>query len=66
MIDCIWRDGEVKAVHCIFGMKPWHEDVCSEDVSRHDEMGVWWWRANWERQGLEKGVGVEDEFSGTG
>ncbi|OQD80860.1 hypothetical protein PENANT_c031G00990 [Penicillium antarcticum] len=24
--DCLWRDSEVKAVHYIFGTKPWHED----------------------------------------
>ncbi|KAJ5372183.1 Glycosyl transferase family 8 [Penicillium concentricum] len=61
--DCIWRDSEVRAVHYIFATKPWHEKVEEGDLSGLDETGVWWWRANWERMRVERGVGVSDEFS---
>ncbi|KAJ5520571.1 Glycosyl transferase family 8 [Penicillium fimorum] len=61
--DCIWMDSEVRAVHYIFATKPWHEKVEDGNLSGLDETGVWWWRANWERMGVEKGVGVLDEFS---
>jgi hypothetical protein len=47
-------------------MKPWHEDVCSEDVSRHEEMVVWWWRGQLGEAGVGEGVWVEDEFLGLG
>lgn len=64
--DSIWRDSEVRAVHYIFATKPWHEEVVEGDLSGLDETGVWWWRANWERMRVERGVGVLDEFSGSG
>ncbi|KAJ5816841.1 Glycosyl transferase family 8 [Penicillium robsamsonii] len=64
--DCIWRDSEVRAVHYIFATKPWHEEVKEGDLSGLDATGVWWWRANWERMRVERGVGVLDEFSGAG
>lgn len=61
--DGIWRDGEVKAVHYIFAMKPWHEKRKEGDVEGLDETGVWWWRANWERMRGEREGGIEDQFS---
>jgi lipopolysaccharide biosynthesis glycosyltransferase len=64
--DAIWRDEEVKAVHYIFGTKPWHENVSLGDVSGLDELNAWWWRANWARESLERGDGIRDEFSGSG
>lgn len=64
--DSIWRDSEVRAVHYIFATKPWHEEVVEGDLSGLDETGVWWWRANWERMRVERGVGVLDVYSGSG
>ncbi|KAJ5566329.1 Glycosyl transferase family 8 [Penicillium sp. DV-2018c] len=65
--DVIWRDGEVRAVHYIFAKKPWHEDAregatgsgdgSGLDGLGLDETGLWWWRANWERMRVERGVG---------
>ncbi|KAJ5555530.1 Glycosyl transferase family 8 [Penicillium sp. DV-2018c] len=72
--DVIWRDGEVRAVHYIFAKKPWHEDAregatgsgdgSGLDGLGLDETGLWWWRANWERMRVERGLGILDEFSG--
>ncbi|KAJ5780932.1 Glycosyl transferase family 8 [Penicillium paradoxum] len=61
--DPIWEDAEARAVHYIFATKPWHEEVKEGDLSGLDETLVWWWRANWERMGIERLAGVEDEFS---
>lgn len=70
--EAIWRDAEVRALHYIFAKKPWHEEV-GQEVDRGvreklfgelDEPGRWWWRANWERQRLEREKGIVDAFSG--
>lgn len=61
--DSIWRDSEARAVHYIFATKPWHEEVKEGDLTGLDETVVWWWRANWERMGIERLAGVDDQFS---
>ncbi|KAJ5667987.1 Glycosyl transferase family 8 [Penicillium maclennaniae] len=59
----IWRDEEAKAVHYIFAKKPWHE-VEEAKEKKLSELSLWWWKANWERQRLERENGVADAFSG--
>lgn len=68
----IWRDEEVRAVHYIFGRKPWHAVALEGGdgggdgdlgvKEKLDEPGLWWWEANWERKRLERKMGVEDGY----
>ena len=61
--NAIWRDDQVKNIHCILSPKPWAED---EDVRRglgeaaqnRDPTHVWWWAVNDERIKKEEELGI--------
>ncbi|CAL5866575.1 uncharacterized protein PFLUO_LOCUS784 [Penicillium psychrofluorescens] len=68
----IWRDDEVRAVHYIFAVKPWHEGITQQDEDEGEGMGKWkdldetnrwWWRANLERMRRERERGIVDAYS---
>ncbi|KAJ5819724.1 hypothetical protein N7474_005315 [Penicillium riverlandense] len=37
----IWRDEEVRAVHYILAVKPWHEGITQQDEEEEEGLGKW-------------------------
>ncbi len=54
----IWRDDEVKNVHYIFAVKPWHEKPGEEGHETHK----WWVAINEDRKDNEKSKGLDDGY----
>ncbi|PWY88203.1 glycosyl transferase family protein [Aspergillus heteromorphus CBS 117.55] len=60
--SAIWQDEEVKNVHYIFAVKPWHQPGEREA----DEPNRWWWAVDEDRRRGERGRGVVDGYSSHG